>query len=48
MDPDERLAKRICDARALRDTPPEESIHLAARLIQAARRVSEAGDRATL
>lgn len=48
MDEDERVAKRIADARALKDVPPERSIRTAAKLIQAAERVGEAGDRASL
>lgn len=48
MDEDERVAKRVADARALRDVPPERSIRTAAKLIRAAQRVAEAGDRATL
>lgn len=48
MDDTERRAKRVSDARALKDVPPERSIRLAARLIQAARRVAEAGDRAAI
>lgn len=45
-DEDERRANRVQDARALKDTPPEASIRMAALLIRAAERVSEAGDRA--
>lgn len=48
MDENERLAKRVADARALKDVPPERSIRLAARLIRAAERIGEAGDRAEL
>lgn len=48
MDETERRAKRVADARALKDVPPEASIRLAARLIRAAERVGEAGDRAAL
>jgi hypothetical protein len=46
MDPGERTRKKILEARRIRDVPPEQSIRSAARMIEAARRIAEAADRA--
>lgn len=46
MDPAARRRKKIREAKRLQGVTPEESIRSAAQMIEAARRVAEAGDHA--
>lgn len=46
VDREERVRKKVREARMLRDVSPEESLRLGFSLIRFARRVSEAADRA--
>lgn len=46
VDPDDRVAKKIREARALHDVPPERTLEMGFGMMVFAREFSEAADRA--